>query len=460
MFRFYFLMALLSVAQICFSGPAPQTLSFATVQKSLNMTNFVWDGDSLLLTNEEHHIRFYSGRRKAEVNGVTIYLNQEPKGKPDDGSWEIAAADLDFLHLSILPAYEEKSPKDLLVVLDPGHGGEDAGAPSEIPGWNEKDFTLILAKQLGTSLTNAGFRVKYTRTNDVFLSLSQRIRFAKREKADLFVSIHANHAANKGAQGFETYIVPPSGFRGTMVGSRLCRWQQGNRNDFPNTLLGFSIQKQVVSTLTNRIDRGLKRQSFYVLRENPCPAVLIEFGFLSNLHEAQQMQNAGWQSDHVHAVTRGIVSYAKKINPLDHAVAIKREADRKANAAWRAKLAAPAAKKHREMLAKIAAAPVSVSSGQHLQTAAYRKEDRQTLAAPFPLAPFPEVKEEKEPNPIEEEEGKMDPTLGESISDQSAAHQSALRKPKGSPARNILRQSEKTAPVKAKALLQFYMKKE
>ena len=405
------------------------------------MTNFVWDGDSLFLTNESHRIRFYSGRRKAEVNGITVWLNQEPKGTPADGTWNIAAADLDFLRLSILPDREEKKANDLLIVVDPGHGGDDPGAPSAIEEWHEKDFTLAVAGLLGSSLTNAGFRVKYTRTNDTFRTLAQRTLFAKTEKADLFISLHANYASNKDAHGFETYVVPPSGFRGTMVGSRLCKWQRGNKNDFPNTLLAYSIQKEVVTSLTNRIDRGMRRQSFYVLREISCPAVLIEFGFLSNLSEAREMQSALWQSNHVAAVTRGIVSYAKKIAPLDLAVAAKRKADEKANAAWRAKLAAMAAKRRKDQIAKVSPArrpPADPRRDPQPAKPAIGALPAKSLAAPFPLAPFPQPAEQVKASPEH-------PAAGADVSPAPP------KRP--APKRQI-------SPFQADTLLEFYLNKE
>ena len=319
------------------------------VQNAIGVSNYVWDGDSICFSNSQNCVQFYTGRRKAAVNGTIVWLNALQEGSAPGGNWRLAGIDLDFLQLAVLPK-QEGTLKPLRVMLDPGHGGEDDGASSKAPVVKEKDLTLTLAKRIGSDLKKAGLHVGYTRTRDTALSLDERSRIALKKKADLFISIHANHAANAEASGVETYILPPSGYAGTADGCRPRGWQIGNRNDYHNTLLGFSVH-QKLSSQASAPDRGLKRQSFFVLRETSCPAALIEFGFLSNPAETRRMLESAWQAQCASAVVAGILSYAKKVDALDKAVAEKRARDVEANERWRQHLAAKATKNAGEGLA-------------------------------------------------------------------------------------------------------------
>ncbi len=315
--------------------------SLTYVQNAIGVTNYVWNGDSLCFSNHQDFVRFYPGRRKSEINGTTVWLNALPDGSVANNNWRLAGIDLDFLQLAELPR-EEGPIKPVRVLLDPGHGGDDEGASSNNPVVKEKDLTLTLAKRIGGRLKKAGLQVEFTRARDITLTLEDRTRIARNKKADLLVSIHANHAENTEACGVETYILPPNGYAGTAEGSRPRGWQIGNRNDYHNTLLGFSVHQKLTSS-TNTIDRGLKRQSFFVLRETSCPAVLLECGFLSNPGETRKMLETTWQERCAASVTEGILTYAKKVDALDAAVAEKRSRDAEANERWRLYLAAQSA---------------------------------------------------------------------------------------------------------------------
>lgn len=314
--------------------------SLAYVQSAFGVTNYAWDGDSICFSNSHNLVRFYQGRRRLDVNGTTVWLNALPDGSVTSGNWRLASVDLDFLQLAVLPQ-EESDLKPIRVILDPGHGGEDDGASSKEPLVREKDLTLAMALQIGKKLEAAGLTVTYTRTNDTTLALDDRSRQARQAAADVFVSVHANYAGNADASGVETYVLPASGFPGTADGSRTRGWQIGNRNDYHNALLGFSIHRNL-SVLNQGGDRGLKRQSYFVLRETSCPAVLLEFGFLSNQADTRKMLDPGWQDKCAASISDGILSYAKKVDTLDKAVAEKRKREAEANERWRLHLATQA----------------------------------------------------------------------------------------------------------------------
>jgi N-acetylmuramoyl-L-alanine amidase len=358
-FRFTGFLLLFTLACVTVRGDtASKTIqwrSLAQVQRSLGVTNHLWNGETICFSNDQDVLRFYPGRRKAEVNGTVVWLNVPAEGSVTDGSWGLAAIDLDFLKLSVLPQPPDNAHEPLRVLLDPGHGGDDEGARCPDPLVKEKDLTLALAKRIGAQLKKEGLHVDYTRTRDITLSLEARARLARTKKADLFISIHANHASNNNASGVETYVLPPSGYPGTAEGSRVRGWQIGNRNDFHNTLLGFSIHRHLAAT-PETIDRGLKRQSYFVLRETSCPAVLLEFGFLSNTDETRRMLRADWQAQSCAAVIKGVLAYARSVKALDRAVAEKRARDAENNERWRKHLAEQATREAAEAEARTAEA--------------------------------------------------------------------------------------------------------
>jgi N-acetylmuramoyl-L-alanine amidase len=294
-------------------------------QAALGCTNCLWDGDSVLFSNETDQVRFYPGRRRADVNGCMVWLNVLPEGNVSNGDWRIGAIDLDFIKLGILTATNGE-PKRLHVMLDAGHGGMDDGACSRAPlVVSEKHLTLDLVRLVGQRLEDAGMTVSYTRTNDVAIALDERSRAARKAKADVFVSIHANFSPNPQSTGSETFVINAAGYAGTPEGSRARGFQIGNANDYYNTQLGYSIQRRLMEMDPKVPDRGLKRQSFFVLRETSCPAVLVEIGFLSNVSELLKMLEPEWMDTCADSISDGICEYASKVDALNVAIREKRE---------------------------------------------------------------------------------------------------------------------------------------
>lgn len=330
---------LLLAVQIIQNGvAAPALRSLKETQYALGFTNFIWNGDSVTLSNASHCVRFYQGRRKADVNNVSVWLNVAPDGLVTDDAWRITKTDLDFLQISILP--ETNGPqKRLRVMIDAGHGGSDHGAVNKKANVKEKDINLAVAQAVGALLSSNNMEVLYTRTNDETLSLDDRSRLARKRKADLFISIHANFADNTTASGVETYITQPPGFAGTTPITKARGFQIGNAFDYQNTMLGFEIHRRLCQLTPDTVDRGLKRQAFYVLREISCPATLIEVGFLSNPDEVHRMVNASWQHACANSIATGILAYASKLDGLTERIAEKRKQETKQNEAWIARKA-------------------------------------------------------------------------------------------------------------------------
>ena len=165
--------------------------------------------DKIFLKNNYSNIEFEKTGRRAWINGAMIFLHK-PCIK-DRGDWAIDNADFKLYLDPILRSYKyvsKKIPKK--IVLDPGHGGKDAGAISAKKLF-EKDVVLKISKYTKQILEKHGFDVYMTRYDDRYITLDERASFAKKIKADLFLSIHAN-SASPSANGVETFITTVSGY--------------------------------------------------------------------------------------------------------------------------------------------------------------------------------------------------------------------------------------------------------
>ena len=156
------------------------------------------------------------------------------------------------------------------ITIDPGHGGHDPGAVGN--GLQEKEINLSIALKVQKILKQKGINVVMTRTNDTFLSLSERVDVAVRKNADTFVSIHTNSAAAASASGTETY------FSSAALNSRSADSKQ----------LATFIQNRLYPALGTK-DRKVKDAGFQVIKKNPLPAVLVELGFISNSSDASKL---------------------------------------------------------------------------------------------------------------------------------------------------------------------------
>lgn len=190
---------------------------------------------------------------------------------------------LSFLMPSLQVIGQEKLTENKVVVIDPGHGGIDSGAVG-INGIEEKAIVLSIAKnivEINNTVPNSKIDIYLTRYSDTLISLSDRTRLAIGIKADLFISLHCNQSENPNANGVEVFAPKQKG-------------QHSNQSVF----LAYIIEK-ALTTFIGIKSRGVKFENFQVLREmvDCCPAVLVEFGFLSQTDEAiylskEESQNA------------------------------------------------------------------------------------------------------------------------------------------------------------------------
>lgn len=228
---------------------------------------------------------------------------------------------------------QETPIKSKVIVLDPGHGGKDAGAI----GYNsitEKHVVLHVAQKLAHLLENQGYDVIMTRNDDTFIELTERTALANRKNADLFISIHANAVAshNTEVKGIETYFLSPARTERAKKAAMkenamdvavmdstfqsLFLTVLNKEKIIASNKLGIDIQKMLLSKLKNQyshiVDNGVREAPFWVLVGATMPAVLIELGYITNPMEAERLANNDYQNSLAQGIFLGIERYFEK----------------------------------------------------------------------------------------------------------------------------------------------------
>lgn len=199
-----------------------------------------------------------------------------------------------FLNLSYAQNGKDQA-RNPIVVIDPGHGGKDAGATTR-NGIKEKDIALGIASKivvLNNKLVENPLLLYLTRYTDTLISLGDRTELTKRLKADIFISIHCNQAINRTASGTEVFIHPKSEVQASA-----------------SAYLGFTIQKVLADVLGIK-KRGLKYGNFQVLRDNSnhSASILLELGFLSQTDEAIYLSQEDSQNAVALVILQSIIKF-------------------------------------------------------------------------------------------------------------------------------------------------------
>jgi N-acetylmuramoyl-L-alanine amidase len=210
-------------------------------------------------------------------------------------------------------AFQNANP---VVVLDPGHGGENGGTRSVLGNRYEKEFTLDWARRLQTLLAANGWQVFLTRSNDSDLALSNRVAFAQEHKADLFLSLHFNSAApNETEAGLETYCLTPAGMPSNLTrgfDDTPAQTFPNNAYDSQNLLLALSVHRALLQ-VNGHHDRGVRHARFpAVLRGQQRPAILVEGGYLSNPREARLIADPSYRQKLAEAVAKALLGCVRR----------------------------------------------------------------------------------------------------------------------------------------------------
>lgn len=259
------------------------------------------------LTNRTTRLALAVDSQQAVVNGIKVWLTQPVAARPG-GGW-IAALDAERV-LEPLLRSRAAAPAGRVrtIVLDPGHGGRDPG--HQAGTLQEKRLTLLLAQQVRAKLQAAGYRVVLTRNRDTYLDLPERAARANREKADLFVSLHFNAAADRTVRGAEVFCLTPNGAASTHAPRSAVLTQNwpGHRNGASSQRLAYEVQRALVER-GRLADRGVKHARFAVLRDLTMPGILVEAGFLSHPEEARQLADPKFRDRLAAAIVEGIERY-------------------------------------------------------------------------------------------------------------------------------------------------------
>jgi N-acetylmuramoyl-L-alanine amidase len=228
------------------------------------------------------------------------------------------------------PALARRSGmRPLIVAIDPGHGGQDPGAIG-LNGRREKDVTLAIGRELARQINaTPGLKAYMTRDNDVFIPLPRRAQLARAAKADIFVSIHADAAENRTANGSSVYVLSLKG-----ASSQRARWLADKENaadliggrtpQAGNTLASVLLDltqsghmKASEDAAHHVLDslgdvgntRRVERANFAVLRTSDMPAMLVETAYISNPTEERLLTDPSYQRKLAGAILRGVDTY-------------------------------------------------------------------------------------------------------------------------------------------------------
>lgn len=230
--------------------------------------------------------------------------------------------------------------RDIIIVIDPGHGGKDPGATGP-GGTHEKDIVLSISKLIQKQINaQPGYRALLTRTGDYYLTLRQRLAVARHDKADMFVAIHADTWRNKSARGVSIFALSQKG-----ATSEAARWLATRENaselmggvdlqDKSHLLKSVLINLSQAATIRSSLEIGqdvmqsvrpfarlhhnrVEQAAFVVLKSPDIPSLLIETGFLSNTIEEQKLRSHRYQAKLANAIKSGICDYFASYPPRD-----------------------------------------------------------------------------------------------------------------------------------------------
>ena len=282
------------------------------------------------------------------ATGVPTPMKTAPAGSPATAS--VTPAPQGDAVKTMKDLMRSRGMRPLVIAIDAGHGGQDPGATGQ-SGKREKDVTLAIARELARQINaTPGLKAYLTRDTDVFIPLNRRAQLARQAKADMFVSIHADAAENRSANGSSVYVLSLKG-----ASSQRARWLADKEN--ASDLIGGVRLEKTSGTLASvlidltqsgqmkasedaathvlnglsRIGRNhkphIERANFAVLRTSDMPAMLVETAFISNPDEERRLTDPSYQRQLARAVLDGVNTYFLRQPPPGTLYAARAAAD-------------------------------------------------------------------------------------------------------------------------------------
>ena len=276
---------------------------------------------------------------------------------PQDGQGHRLVLDLKTaapLQMAAAPeaTVDKAHPKrDIIVVVDPGHGGKDPGAVGA-KGEREKDVVLSIAQLLAKRLKREkGFDVKLVRNDDFFVPLRKRVEIARKHNADMFISVHADAAPRLTASGASVYCLSEGG--ATSATARFMAQRENgadllgatsllNLKDKDPMLAGVILDMSMNATIAASLQLGstvlgslagittlhqkrVEQAGFAVLKSPDVPSILVETGFISNARDSQRLVTARHQQAVADGLFEGLQRYFQKNPPVNSYIAWQQE---------------------------------------------------------------------------------------------------------------------------------------
>ena len=271
----------------------------------------------------DNQFKSKTGNQYALTNNQNFLPQEEPA---KSSWWSSFKSDEPVMNETV-----KKVSRKRIIVLDPGHGGKDPGAIGAYAKTYEKNITLAMGKELQTILRKKGYTVYLTRDNDIFIPLRQRIKIAQKCKADLFMSIHADSAANRSATGLSVYTL--SDTASDKEAAALAERENkadiiggidlgGNTKEVNDILISLSQTDTrnksskyatylvgEMAKCTKLVKNTHRFAGFAVLKAPDIPSVLLEMGYLSNRTEEANLRQAWYRSKLAQSAAKAIDRY-------------------------------------------------------------------------------------------------------------------------------------------------------
>ncbi|MBP1145937.1 N-acetylmuramoyl-L-alanine amidase [Pseudomonas sp. PvP027] len=242
-----------------------------------------------------------------------------------------------------IPANKAHTGRDIMVVVDAGHGGKDPGAVGS-RGEREKDVVLSIAQLLARRLKREkGFDVRLVRNDDFFVPLRKRVEFAHKSNADMFISVHADAAPRLTASGASVFALSEGG--ATSATARFMAQRENgadllgatsllNLKDKDPMLAGVILDMSMNATIAASLQLGhtvlgslegittlhqkrVEQAGFAVLKSPDVPSILVETGFISNSRDSQRLVTARHQQAVADGLFEGLQRYFQRNPPVD-----------------------------------------------------------------------------------------------------------------------------------------------
>ncbi len=275
-----------------------------------------------------------------------IRINFTGSKNPEDYHLPIAKIDVASPQPVISSESRPEYRRNVVIVIDPGHGGKDPGAIGR-GRTREKDVVLAISKKLYNMINSEpGFTAKLTRNSDYYITLRQRLAIARKYHADMFIAIHADKWKNTRAKGASVFALSERGATGEAA-----RWlvSQENKSELmsgatlgdksqvlKSVLINLSQSAAIRSSLQIGDDliaslqlitpmhvRHIEQAAFVVLKSPDIPSLLVETGFLSNPREERQLRTSAYQTSLASAINSGLIHYYHQHPPKDSLLSSK-----------------------------------------------------------------------------------------------------------------------------------------